>query len=282
MGNKTFCAFIDVLGIGNLVLDNTILDSTKFNILNSIYTNIATQLSTIVREMNSFNADKINLRSFSDSFYLECSKVEHILCALNDFYNYTFGFYTNFSPQEERTPLLRSGVVYETSWKFHDIGAMAVGKIDWNPVGPGIARAYNTSENSGFSGMRIIISDEVLSFLELQEKSSNDFLCKFTMLPTYMTSVPIHFRQIEGIENKKPKTYYELIWTFSVNGHQYDYVDELIKLQHTFTSKTKRHLLETIELVKLGLKINGTNTNLDVFNTNIRKLDALKAKWEKV
>ena len=271
MLEKRFCAFIDVLGYGALVSDNSIGDGKKIRTLNSIYVNLVVQISNIIRELNSFNDDKIFIRSFSDSIYLDCAVLEPIIYALNDIFNNAFGFYANMQPDEERTPLLRCGLVYEWVVKFRDIGGITNNTLEENPVGLGVARAYWTSEKSKLSGMRIILSKEVVDVLPKVEVMGRIFKID---VPVFKTSIPIFLKHIPTNEDNKNIDCFELIWTYHLNGPRYEFIDELIKLKPTFETKQLRHFIATAEIIKNGLMLyDATKWNREILEENISKLD---------
>lgn len=165
--NEMYCAFIDVLGYSALVSDEKISVGAKIKKLKSIYENLAANIAPIINEINNSSTSNIYIKSFSDCFYLESSDIHPILIAVNRLFNWTFGYYKNFSFEEEWTPLLRAGIVKDWTLRFKDIGAIVNDTVGENPVGYGVARAYGVSEKSGLSGMRIIISPEVIADLNL-------------------------------------------------------------------------------------------------------------------
>jgi hypothetical protein len=67
----TYCVFIDVLGYGELVKDPSKSIPEKVNILNSIYSNLASSLVMTINEINNVILDKIYIKSFSDCFFLK-------------------------------------------------------------------------------------------------------------------------------------------------------------------------------------------------------------------
>ena len=59
-----YCSFIDVLGYKDLVMHVGIPTDKKIRILNSIYSNIAANISITITEINSKVIDQIFIRSF--------------------------------------------------------------------------------------------------------------------------------------------------------------------------------------------------------------------------
>jgi hypothetical protein len=248
MEEVKYCAFIDVLGYGNLVLDKQITTAQKIKTLTSIYTNLATQFWSIINDINRYYPEKVYIRSFSDCFYLDCSAIEPLLVAINDIFANAFGFYSNFSETEQRTPLLRCGIVKDWVVKFRDIAAISTGGNELNPVGLGVARAYYTSEETKLSGMRIIISPEVINDLQVIHRTMPEFPCYITQINAYGVSMSYNFRYITENEElpAKPCDLYELLWPFSrVNDHAYEMINILHKLKATFDASNDRHFLQT-------------------------------------
>lgn len=244
-----YCAFIDVLGYKNLVMDNSMDISSKIGGLHSLYSNLATQFWLVINEVNANYTDKIFVRSFSDCFYLDCSAIEPLLVAVQSIFTYTFGFYSHFSTAEEKTPLLRCGIVKDWLIKFKDIGALATGKDELNVVGKAVARAYETSELSNLSGMRILLAPEVMEDLKVLHLTIPDFLCYVADIRTYKTMIRYYFRKIPFNEKGDPSLLHELLWPFSrVNDHAYECIDILKKLKPTFPPKAARHFIQTARL----------------------------------
>lgn len=268
MKHTKYCTFIDVLGYGELVKDTTISIDKKIEILHSIYSNIATHFSIAIKEINESFDDKIFIRSFSDCFYLECEKLEPIIIATNRIFNWTFGFYSNFSIDEERTPLLRAGIVKDWTVSFKDIGAIINNTSELNPVGLGVANAYYTSEKSNLSGMRIIISPEVFTDLNVQILANMPIDCFSLNISENNISFPYYFRHIITDEKKEPTNLYEMIWSLDgMNDCTYDYINVLEKLKPTFKEESIRHFTETAKVLLAGLLLSDCESkNVNTFN----------------
>jgi hypothetical protein len=251
-----YCAFIDVLGYGQFVLDDTIPINRKIHLLQSIYVNLATHFSMVINELNDFYRSDLYLRSFSDSFYLDCSNPEVLIIAVKTIFEYTFGFYANFSENEERTPLLRCGIVKDWLLKFRDIGAITNGGTELNPVGRAVVRAYNTSEKSLLSGMRIIISPEVFNDLNALQSTFPDFKCFVKEIMTYKVSMYYYFKHITRNERKErgkdgsdETDLYELLWPFNrIDDNPPECLDILKKIKGNIPVKEIRHYKKTVNL----------------------------------
>lgn len=279
MEQTKYCTFIDVLGYGDLVMSTAIPTDKKIRILNSIYSNIAANISITINEINAKVTDKIFIRSFSDCFYLECDRIEPIIVATNRIFNWTFGFYSNFSINEERTPLLRGGIVKDWTVKFKDIGGITNNTSEVNPVGLGVARAYWTSEKSKLSGMRIIISPEAFADLTAKKLFNKPIECFGLEISEDNVPFPYYFKHIDTNEDGKPTDLYELIWSYTgLDSCTYEYIDELEKLKPTFTEKSKRHFTETAKVLLAGLLLTECDTRTEnIFETEKARIEGLIA-----
>jgi hypothetical protein len=244
-----YCAFIDVLGYRNLVVDNPMDTAAKLNVLHSLYSNLATSFWVTIGEVNRHYTDKVFIRSFSDCFYLDCSSIEPLLVAVHDIFNSAFGLYKNFSATDEKTPLLRCGIVKDWLVKFRDIAAITSNGGEWNPVGKAVARAYETSEQSQLSGMRVLIAPEVIADLHVQQVTIQSFPCFAATILSYGIPIMRYFKQITTNEKGDPCKLYELLWPFGqVNDHAHEFIEILRKLQPTFPPKAARHFMQTARL----------------------------------
>jgi hypothetical protein len=254
MAKLTYSVFVDVLGYGAIVTDKTKTTDQKINILNSIYSNLASGLLITINEINQVINDKIYIKSFSDSFYLESTNLLALIYSCNRIFNDTFGFYTNMPKDSEYTPLIRGGMVKDWTVRFNDLGAIVNNHQGTNPVGLGVARAYWTSEKTKLSGMRLIISEEVVDDLDLKKYSKNGFDCfiqEFTYnnMPTYL-----FFDKIEKNEDDCPVNLYELIWSEPVmSSCTYEYNEQLKNIRNNFNAKSLRHFKKTAEIILKGL-----------------------------
>jgi hypothetical protein len=274
---KKYCAFVDVRGYGNLVNDKTIEDEQKIKSLISIYESIAGSVSFNINLINENSRSKIFIRSFSDCFYLECWEVRPLFTALNRIFNDVFGCYSFFSIKEERTPLLRCGIVKDWTIPFRDIGAMVNKTTELNPVGLGVARAYWTSEKTSISGMRIIIAPEVMDDLEATGIVKENR--KYNEVPIIENEIamPYYFKHIESNEKNESVNLFELIWSYSgLHPCNFLYVDELEKLKVTFNDKTKRHLVGTAQILLDGLLLTDCRSASEFqYNIAVEKLKRL-------
>lgn len=249
MEEYKYCAYIDVLGYGNLVKDSNVTVSKKIKMLHSIYSNLATQFLFVINEINKLNDDKIYVRSFSDCFYLDCSLLEPLLIAIKGIYENAFGFYSNFTADEEQTPLLRCGIVKDWLIKFRDIGAIINNTSELNPVGLAVARAYEVSEKSKLSGMRIIISPEVIKDLNVLHITIPEFKCYCKDIKAYNILIRHYFKHITINEANETIDLYELLWPFDrVNDYAPECIDIFKKIKGAFPEKFFRHFRQTVKL----------------------------------
>ncbi|SHM51264.1 hypothetical protein SAMN05444266_108329 [Chitinophaga jiangningensis] len=244
-----YCAFIDVLGYKAIVMDTSTTDEQKVKILHSIYSNLAVQFVNVVNLVNETTDTKIYLRSFSDCFYLDCASIGPLLNAISSIFSSAFGYTSKFTEEEEKTPLLRCGIVKDWIVKFKDIGAIAMGRDTDNPVGKAVARAYETSELSRLSGMRIIISPEVIVDLEVSHLTIPDFQCYIKDIPTYGIDMRYYFRHIDTNEKDEKCNLYEMLWPYNrVNDHAPECIDILTKIKPTFPLAVIRQFSKTAQL----------------------------------
>jgi len=252
MAVLNYCVFIDVLGYGELVKDTTKSIDQRINILNSIYSNLATTLSITINEINSKIVDKIFIKSFSDCFYLESTNLLALLYSCERIYNDTFGLYSGITDGSEYTPLVRGGIVKDWTVRFSDLAGIVNNQQIINPVGLGVARAYWTSEKSKLSGMRMIISKEVIDDVKPKLITKNGLDCFGIDFSYNGVVLPLFFNKIETNEENIPVDLFELIWP-DMSSCTYDYVDELKKIKKQFDAKSFRHFNKTAEIILKGL-----------------------------
>jgi hypothetical protein len=245
-----YCAFIDVLGYSDLVSNPGLTIHHKIKRLESIYVSLASHFLSTIREINNSHVDQIFIRSFSDCFYLDCTSIEPLLIAIERIFNYTIGFYINIPVTDATTPLLRCGIVKDWVVKFRDIGAMTNNTEELNPVGLAVARAYHTSEKSKLSGMRIIISPEVINDLNVLHLTIPDFECYIKDILVYDDlSLPYYFKHITLNECDKSVDLYELLWPQRrVCDHPWDCVTILEKIKPTIPKEHYRQFEQTVKL----------------------------------
>ena len=243
-----YCAYMDVLGYKALVEDKLLSPEKRLSLLKSIYENLATQFMIVVPYVNDSVEAKVDLRSFSDCFFLYCERPEPLLVAIAQIYQNVFGFFRNFSETEQRTPLIRCGVVRDWMAKFYDIGSMQNSTKQINPVGLSVTRAYLIGEESKLSGMRIIVSPEVIEDIQTVEVAHPMYKCKYAELKTYKHKLPYYFRHIEQNEDGKTANLYELLWPFDlIKDNPSDALITLRKLRPGFIpEKITRHFNQTI------------------------------------
>lgn len=271
---KKYCVFIDVLGYGNLVKDEKKSQKEKIKILTSIYDNLATQLQTTINEINSVIEDKIFIKSFSDCFYLESTNLVALLYSTQRIFSGTLNFYIN---TDEYTPIIRGGIVKDWTVRFKDLASVVNNNSESNPVGLGVARAYWTSEKTHLSGMRIIISPEVIKDLKLDNHSQNGYDCfvqtyHYREIIRYLFLTHINTNEIGGSTDL-----YELIWTEeAMSGCTYDYIEQLKKMRPNFSNDSLRHYKKTAEVILKGLLLSDCEKRtLRLFKQYKQELDEM-------
>jgi hypothetical protein len=272
--NQKYCFFIDVLGYGSIVNNKLITFDRKVSILKSIFEDLASSIVNAVRDINDNTSYKIHIRSFSDSFYLYSDNIKPLIYAINKIFENAFGLYSNFSEKEERTPLIRAGIVKDWMLEFKDIGGLLNGHEEINPVGLGVARAYYTSEKSNLSGMRIIIAKEVIDDL-YPEKLESPFIHYKTDIDIFDKNTPLqyYFKPVIKDEKENNIDLYELIWSYTrYNDSSYDYANNLVKIEGTFTVEHKRHFYATARVLFDGLQLDSKNYNDNRHKEAVKKI----------
>ena len=277
MENINYCVFIDVLGYGSLVSDSSKTYLQKITALNSIYSNLASSLLGVINEINSQIVDKIFIKSFSDCFYLEGKNPVALMFCCERIFNDTFGFYSNFPPDTEYTPLIRGGFVKDWIIRFKDLGDLVTNREGSNPIGLGVARAYWTSEKSKISGMRLIISPEVIEDLELAKFQKNNYEFQVTEFVYHNVPCNLYIAPITINEENLDVKLYELIWTEEVmSGCTFEYVSQLKNIRQNFNDDSLRHFNKTAEVVLKGLLISTCNIRTpDVFESYRKELEEM-------
>ena len=276
---KKYCAFIDVLGYYNILKSERKIEE-KVKIFSDIYLNLFQAISRNIAQIHRCRVSNHELfvKSFSDSIYLESSDPSQILFTLHHIYNFTLGYNTLMDPKEKYTPLLRSGVVFDWTTKFMDIGALAkyhpneiANKPEFqNVIGAGIAEAYKTSENSQLSGMRIIIKREVVSNLKLEIYNKVPFECYFFECKNFLKQehfekthkpVKLYFLPVNKNERADDIDLLEMCWPvfsyyWSHNGSDiHDMISALRNMAQNFDTNSYRHFKKTAELLEKALQI---------------------------
>lgn len=277
MKNLNYCVFIDVLGYGNLVNDSTKSQDQKIDILRSIYENLASTIGTHVNEMNERLTNNLFIKSFSDCIYLESSDLLALLYTCRQIFMDTFNLYTNLSLDLEYTPFIRGGVVKDLTLQFKDLASFVDNSTSTNPVGLGVARAYYVSEKSKLSGMRLIISNEILNDLSLRKEFKNGFTYFSQDVQISDIVDKLYFHKIDKNEDNCDTNLYELIWTAALlSDCTNDNIRQLGNLRVNFNSNTIRHFKNTADLFLKGLLVSECNRNGNKnFETNINYLHSL-------
>ena len=279
--NKNTCAFIDVLGYGDIVLTTERSTDKKIQMLDSIFSNLQSSISLYtLKNINDKFGKKNDLfiKSFSDSVFIDANEPYTILFSLYTIFSVVFGYYTNFNFEEKCTVLIRAGIVKDWTLRImdlaslvnHPIKTIAKKKELKNIVGLGVARAYYTSEKSGLSGMRIIISPEVLEDFELTTYNEVPFECYCfegnnllynPNLTKDTEKVKLFFLPIRQNEKGENVNLFELCWPvykYSWSNNKIDihtFVNEIIKIEPFYNSENIRHLRKTAELLYKSFEI---------------------------
>jgi hypothetical protein len=277
MKNQNYCVFIDVLGYGELVKDPTKSQDQKINILRSIYENLASTISTHINEVNERLTSKIFIKSFSDCIYLESSDLLSLLYSCRQIFMDTFNLYTNLPPENEYTPFIRGGLVKDWTIRFKDLSSFVDNQQSTNPVGLGVARAYQVSEKSKLSGMRLIISDEIIKDLLIKKESKNDFDYYVQEVPINGVPDRLYFDKITKNEDNCDVNLYEMIWTAPLMSDcTKDNIKHLNNLRVNFDSNSMRHFRKTAEMLFKGLLVSNCNRNgTNVFEIAKREIQDL-------
>lgn len=280
---KKYCAFIDVLGYGNIMLDPNRSTEKKKQILFSIYNNLLGSFISTIKTIN-INGEKVFISSFSDSIYLESEDPGLLLYSCYQIFNITFNYYLNFSQENAYTPLLRCGIVKDWTMRFINIDDLVKTKNNTyeetmqnptNLVGLGVVRAYQVSEKSNLSGMRIIISPEVLNDLNPIDKLAIPFECLAYNCQYYIDlkndkneqTFPMFFIPIRKNEKDENVNLYELIWPVYIPivdlQNQltiYSCINELRKMKGNFPQKQKRHFVKTAYIIHKAYLLSRDNS----------------------
>lgn len=270
-----YCVFVDVLGYGSIITSNK-TESQKLNILNGIYSNLATQIMVDINYVNQNAIDPIYVKSFSDCFYLESTQLDLILHAIKAIFRNAFTFYGSDADDDfGYTALFRSGVTKNWTRKFTDLAAMVDNNSTMNPVGLGVAESYYISEKSFLSGMRIILNESVFldiptTVIEINSKSY--FKYEYSINGADYTS---YFIKIERNEIFKKVNLYELIWSFdTMNSCTDDGIETLKSIKHTFGPKQMRHYKKTAEVLLHGLKLTDCESHIgELYNQRVAFLE---------
>jgi len=273
-----YCAFIDVLGYGEFVLNEDRSTEQTIKLLHSQYVNLATHFTLVVPRLNAYYSSDIFLRSFSDSFYMDCSSLEVLLIAVKTIFDYTIGFYASFTETEERTPLLRCGIVKDWLLKFRDIGSMTSSGGELNPVGRAVVRAYQTSEKTWLSGMRIILHPDAFMDLNALESTLPAFPCFAKEVREYGVAMYYYFKHIlhdERIERRKgdddQTDLYELLWPVGrLNDDPAECVTFLRKIKENIPENVIRHHRKTANLFHESFMLSSWRTKNQELYTRLQ------------
>jgi len=271
-GEIKYCAFFDVLGYkDDIVLNKDINQVEKLRRLEAIFKAMSGTISGIVKSINNTLPNSLFIKSFSDSVYLESSNLNLLLFAFHNIFNNAIKYDYLF--------LLRAGIVVDWTEHFMDIASLINNPIDevmrdengnynpefYNVVGPGIARAYLTSENTGLKGMRIIISPEVLNSFNLIPYDEVAFECYYIDIKHPKT--PLHKSDTTRLYflpiYSSSLMLYEFCWTANFNKNlitELSNIEEITTKLETFCYKAEinKHYIETLKIVEKGLQINFT------------------------
>ena len=104
------CAFIDVLGYGEIVTSTEKSTEKKLQILESMFSNLQASISHVtIKDVQLKNRnEKLFLKSYSDSVYIQSDNAYTVLFCLYNIFSVSFGYYSNFTYNEHHTVLLLS------------------------------------------------------------------------------------------------------------------------------------------------------------------------------
>jgi hypothetical protein len=260
MEQMKYCVYIDVLGYKNIIKDDEKTTDEKISILKSIYENIAGSIKSAIKDIHEHTKDEIFFRAFSDCLYLHCDKLEPLIYATNVIFKGTFNKYSNFSQNEEYTPFIRAGIAKGWVINFNDIGAIINNTNELNPVGLGVVNAYETSEKSNLSGMRIILSTEV--FNDLQPVCEQTPYIYKKEIAIFQNNIPdsYYFKQINEDRCGNPTHLYELIWSYQgLRNCTYGHVKTIKGIASFIPVAAKKHLKATSQVLLDGLLLTDCN-----------------------
>lgn len=256
---ETYCAYLDVLGYGALVQDPATNNHEKLKRLISVFINLVSSIGDAVQDTNEQDNAGIKAWSFSDSAYLQCTKVEPLLAAIEQIFNVTFGMYRGHTLKDEWTPMLRCGVAKGWSGDFQALtGLLNYEHAETTPVGPGVARAYWTAEKSGVKGMRVIIAEN--AFDDIANKVNKSIPFDHTEAPiTSLGNTKTRFlKPLPGNVAGKSNNLHELLWpTDHMDGFSYEYIEVLDQLRSTFGPGHMDHFIKTAKLLLDSLELSG-------------------------
>jgi len=113
----------------------------------------------------------------------------------------------------------------------------------------GVVKAYETSEKSGFSGMRIILSPEVFADLQCKKAKSEYFECYCKRLTVWNIPTNYLFKHLVRNREGKNVNYFELLWSYnSFESGDFSHIDVLKKLESTFKGEAIKHSMATAQL----------------------------------
>ncbi|MCB0539149.1 MAG: hypothetical protein KDE33_16665, partial [Bacteroidetes bacterium] len=264
-----YCVFVDVLGYGSIVTDSNRTESSKLNILNAIYSNLAAQMMIDINETNQNALDPVYIKSFSDCFYLESTDNIRVLHVVKNIFRNSFTFYGADDYSDlNYTGLIRGGVTLNWTRRFNDLAGVVTNHQLENPVGLGVAEAYYLSEKTNLSGMRIILKPEVFRSLKTTSVTRNNthyFKHSYSLNGADYFSYYKHITKNEAFHTVD---LYELIWSYdTMNTCTSDGMDVLQKIKPTFSNRVIRHYHKTAQVLLDGLILTDCKKNIgDHFN----------------
>lgn len=275
-GEINTCAFIDVLGYRNIVTSNKYSDKKKIEILSDIYLNLFA-ISANLKEFRRNTNRGLFMKSFSDSAYIQSSNTIDVLYSCYRIFNNTLDHHQN-NISHKYTPLLRCGIAKDWTLKIMDTAALMCNSIDdirkndslKNIIGLGVAKAYETGEESKLSGMRIIISKEVMSNIDYKKYDDVDFECYYINSDDLLSIKPnsdfkLFFIPIKLNEKNETVDLFEMAWcvqskfSFDFNENPFEsFKLRILKLQtmnDLIEQEHKRHLKKTAEIIYKSYQI---------------------------
>jgi len=293
---EKYCAFIDVLGYKNFILSSEKSIAEKLTFLSDIF-KVHSLIAFEIKGVNLINNNSIFVKSFSDCIYFESSDFFILITTMHKVFNAYSNFYQNFDSTKHRS-LIRGGLVKDWTEHFMDTASLSRNNIDdvirdkqgnynyefYNPVGPGIARAYLTSEKSNISGMRLIISPECLNNIELSIYNKVNFECYTINHSSLANHGDKQLFLLPVLQTESGYKQFELCWPANfIYDHPHpelvieEIANNLSKMKDNCKSGGEKHFTATVDLLKKGVEI---NLSLPSFSDHYNNLLTLKHKLD--
>lgn len=187
----------------------------------------------------------------------------------------------------QRAGIVKDWVTYVSDIAFHATHKHIEG-VDHisalNPIGLGVARAYQTSELSRISGMRIIISAEVIQDInpsinlingvEVYSRIANIYVGDTNNIQEYKHE--FKFYKIDHNDNNEPTEFYELDW-LSEHDNMLSGLDFFLDCKDFYDKNNHRHYKKTIEFLNKSIL-----ANQDFQSSNLKRFRALRTEFSSI